>query len=77
MSQRLAQAFRLNVQDRMRKMGVTQTELAKRMGVTVANVNHFLTGYRNPGLESLESFAEALETTASRLLEEKKLSKAS
>ena len=75
MSDRLATVFRNNVRVRMQQLGVSQRELAEKIGVTAAHVNHLLSGYRNPGLETLESFADALATTPAKLLIEKKLSK--
>lgn len=66
----LAEVFRANVRRRMEQLGVTQAELAERMGVTRPFVSHMLTGYRNPGLESLERFAAALDVKACRLIDE-------
>ncbi len=75
MCDNLAEVFRDNVRRRMDQLGVTQAELAERMGVTRPFISHMLTGHRNPGLESLQNFADALDTTAAKLLEEKKLAR--
>lgn len=40
--------------------GLTQQELAERVGVTQSTVSHWFTGKRKPGLKRLESVARAL-----------------
>jgi len=70
MCDNLGEVFRANVRKRMDKLNVTQADLAEKMGVTRPFVSHMLTGYRNPGLETLKNFAEALDTTAAKLLDE-------
>jgi predicted transcriptional regulator len=80
MSARLANAFRANVRGRMAALGLSQDALAKRMKVTPAFVSQMLSGHRNPGLNSLEDFAKALEIDASELISDKvarKMAKAS
>lgn len=80
MSDSLANAFRRNVRARMDTLELSQADLAERLRVTPAFVSQMLSGYRNPGLNSLEDFAKALETEAADLIREpsrKKLSKAS
>jgi len=71
MSDTLAAAFRRNARARMEALGLSQADLAKRLDVTDAFVSQMLGGYRNPGLNSLEDFAKALEIDASELLREK------
>lgn len=71
MSASLANAFRRNVRARMEQLGISQADLAKRMEVTDAFISQMLGGYRNPGLNSLEDFAKALEIAASELIREK------
>ncbi len=70
MSARLADAFRRNVRERMNALELSQAALAQRLGVTPSFVSQMLSGHRNPGLESLEDFATALEVDASALLAE-------
>lgn len=77
MSERLSRAFRRNVRERMDELGLTQTGLAKKLRVTPSFVSQMLGGHRNPGLESLEDFAKALDVEAADLIREKILSKAS
>lgn len=67
-SETLAVAFRRNVRERMTSLGMSQAALAARMQVTPAFVSQMLSGHRNPGLNSLEDFARALDTSAADLL---------
>ncbi len=75
MCDNLAEVFRENVRRRMEQLDFSQTDLAEQMGVTRSAVNQMLTGHREPGLGSLQSFAKALNTTPSKLLDERILSK--
>ena len=75
MCDNLGEVFRLNVRKRMGQLDFTQSDLARQMGVTPSSVNQMLSGHREPGLGTLQSFAKALDTTASRLLDEKILAK--
>jgi len=80
MSARLANAFRANVRERMATLGLSQDDLAHRMKVTASFISQMLSGHRNPGLNSLEDFAKALEIQPSELISEKparKMAKAS
>jgi transcriptional regulator with XRE-family HTH domain len=61
MSQRLYSAFVANVLARMDILGINRVELSERLGCTKAHVSAMLSGRRRPGLDSLESFAKALE----------------
>lgn len=70
LSATLASAFRRNVRIRMNALGVTQAALATRLDVTPSFVSQMLSGHRNPGLDSLEDFAKALEIEAAELLRE-------
>jgi ribosome-binding protein aMBF1 (putative translation factor) len=70
MSDTLANAFRRNVRVRMVALGLSQSQLADRLRVTPAFVSQMLSGHRNPGLNSLEDFAKALEIDAPELLRE-------
>ena len=75
MSERLASAFSRNVRARMGELGINQQELAERLDVGKSYVSQMLSGYRRPGLDSLESFAVALNVEPADLIREKKLSK--
>lgn len=70
MSAKLATAFRRNVRERMHALGITQGELSRRMNVTPSFVSQMLSGHRDPGLNSLDDFAKALDIEASELIRE-------
>jgi transcriptional regulator with XRE-family HTH domain len=63
--------FRRNVTRRMEELGINQVDLAEKLGVTKASVNHVLTGYRHPGLKTLDSFARVLRCEPADLLAKK------
>lgn len=75
MSERLANAFTRNVRERMQELGINQGELADRLKVGKSFVSQMLSGHRRPGLDSLDSWAKALELEPADLLREKKFSK--
>ncbi len=52
----------------MAEQHISQTDLADKMGVTPSFVSQILGGHRRPGLDSLESFANALETEPANLI---------
>lgn len=68
MPQNLYSAFCRNVRGRMSSLGITQTELARRLDVDPSYVSQILNGHRRPGLDSLESFAKALKTDPADLI---------
>lgn len=53
-----AQALAAHLESR----GLTQKELATRMGVTEGMVSQYLAGHRNPGLDLIQRIADALES---------------
>lgn len=55
----------------MQELELSQATLAERLGVQQSNVSTYLTGKRDPGLEIVERWAEALECTAADLMSEK------
>lgn len=75
MSAKLANAFIRNVRARMAELGINQQELADRLNVGKSYVSQMLSGYRRPGLESLEMFAKALDMEPADLIREKKFAK--
>lgn len=48
--------------------GLTQVDLAKKMGISKQTVNQLLTGEHSPRLSTLELMAEALGKTVSEML---------
>ena len=54
---------RIEMQLRLKKMN--QKDLAERLGVTEVTVSRWLSGERDPSIETLNRIAEALDTTTS------------
>lgn len=52
----------------MELAGVSQSELAKRMGVTPTAVSYWLTGKRSPSLDVLDQMSTVLGLTLWRVL---------
>lgn len=70
MSQRIYSAFVANVRERMDELGLSQSELAGLLGVTRSYVSQILSGHRRPGLDTLETFADALQMKPEDLIRE-------
>lgn len=68
MSNRIYTVFVQNVRDRMATLRINQSKLAEALGVTEGYVSQILNGHRRPGLDSLESFADALSIDPSELI---------
>jgi transcriptional regulator with XRE-family HTH domain len=68
MSQRIYSAFVANVRERMAELGLSQSELAEQLGVTRSYVSQILGGHRRPGLDTLETFAKALQVKPEDLI---------
>ena len=47
--------------------GITQVELARRMGVTAQTISQYERGCANPKLETVKRFAEALDVSVAEL----------
>ena len=75
MSQVIYRCFVEAVRDRMAELGLSQSDLARRLDVTPSYVSQMLSGHRRPGLDSLEDFAKALEMQPSDLVREKSVAK--
>ena len=54
--------------------GITQGELAKRVGVSVVSVNKWENGHVFPDVRRLKTVADALNTTVDVLISEKEVS---
>lgn len=54
---------------RLRK-GLTQAELASKVGVLNTTICNYESGFREPDLETLKKLAAALECTVDELLED-------
>ena len=75
MSAKLANAFIRNVRARMQALGMNQNELAEQLNVGKSYVSQMLSGHRRPGLDSLESFANALGVRPEELIREKNMAR--
>ena len=67
-AQELLEVFRRNVKQRRVELGLTQTEVAKRIGTDPGYVSDIERGLRRPNLSRLASLADALDTTPSALI---------
>lgn len=63
----------MNIHENIRKArkaaGVTQTELAKKVGVYQKDISRWENGERTPGVEALADICIALKVSADTLLE--------
>lgn len=64
------ESVRNRIEERLKAKGMTQRELAARLGVSEVTVSRWLSGERNPSIETMSRIASALDTTAAHLLSE-------
>jgi transcriptional regulator with XRE-family HTH domain len=57
------------IQDYLRVAGITQAQLAKRAGISAANLNHFLNGRREPRIKNLRKLSEATGISIEKLVQ--------
>ena len=57
------------VRDRMDTLGISGSELARRAGVSQPRISELLNGGKSPNLTTVGRIADALDTTASDLLQ--------
>ena len=62
----------MNMREMRKRVGITQTELARRMGVRQNTVGQWERGTRQPRAEMLPDLADALGCTLDELLRSKK-----
>lgn len=55
------------IREARKKAGITQKQLAKKLGVSSAMIAQYETGKRNPKMQTLEKIANALEIPVSDL----------
>jgi len=60
--------WRRNIRARRNKLGLSQADVAARLGVVQQIVTRMETGGRIPSLDSIQRFSVALRTTPARLL---------
>ena len=58
----------LRIAESLQKRGITQRELATRIGVTEAVMSRYISGEREPKPDTLSNIATALSTTSDYLL---------
>ncbi|TWT49005.1 helix-turn-helix protein [Thalassoglobus neptunius] len=56
----LQEEFRRIVKDELTRQGMSQSELARRMGISRPTVSQYLSGKFCPGLDVVENFFNAL-----------------
>lgn len=61
--------FRSNLAEMMERTGWTNKDLAEELGVSQSHISHLLTGYRNPGLGTLQAIATALGVSPASLID--------
>lgn len=66
----LKDEFRRLILEQLKDQGVSQSELARRMGVSSAMVSQYLTGSICPGVDVVERFCLALGFTPRLTLQE-------
>lgn len=59
----------IRLKELLEKKGITQTELAERVGCTNAAISHYIKGDRVPRASVLTKIAIALDTTSDYLME--------
>ena len=62
---KMNETFRQRVEERLKATGTTQRQFAEKLGVSEVTVSRWLSGERNPTLETLEKMAKVLDTTTS------------
>lgn len=60
--------FAHNLKHLLQKTGISQQELADKLGVTMDTVGYWEVGITNPNLKDLERIVTALETTLGELI---------
>ena len=64
----LKQVFRENLKSRRLQLGMTQVELAEKLGVAQAYISDLESGRKRPLVDTLAPLADALRTTPARLI---------
>ena len=67
-SNSINQGWRSRLANRMAELSLSQTRLAEVMNVSQGTVNHWLSGRREPGLETLAKLATALKMSSAELI---------
>ena len=67
------ETFKNRLAEKLKSKGMKQKDLADALGVSEVTVSRWLSGERNPSMETVEKIANALETTPAYLLSENEL----
>ncbi len=70
MDKTLTMKFANAIYNRRKQLGLTQEELARRVGTSKQMVSRYELGQRSPKIVMADKFAEALETTLDTLMDE-------
>jgi transcriptional regulator with XRE-family HTH domain len=70
----LQNAFRENLRATLDEKDISQSDLAKRLGVTRSYISNILAGRHSPGLDVVERIADALEIDPHLMFEPQKIS---
>ena len=66
----MKESVRNRIEERLKAMKMSQRDLAEKLKVSEVTVSRWLSGERNPSLETMNSIASALDTTPAYLLSE-------
>ena len=66
----MKESVRNRIEERLKAMKMSQRDLAEKLNVSEVTVSRWLSGERNPSLETMNSIASALDTTPAYLLSE-------
>lgn len=66
--EKLLEILRVNVRHRRAELGLSQVQLAEKMGIDQGLISDIERGIRNPSVAKLATLAEALDTTPSALI---------
>lgn len=58
----------LNLMYQRKKAGLTQVELAQRIGVSFQSLNYWISGKRNPSLKSIEHLSKELGMSTDEII---------
>ena len=66
----MKESVRNRIEERLKAMKMSQRDLAEKLNVSEVTVSRWLSGERNPSLETMNNIASALDTTTAYLLSE-------
>lgn len=68
----IVEDFQENLVTLLKRKGMNQSELARKMGVTPSYVCQLLNGHTEPGIRVLERIANAIGVSACSLIQKKR-----